>query len=167
MAKAVLAISEERIFAGYVHQRVGKRRHGREIILGHAHHLVVAAIGGDLHPVIFEQLEANFAFGQQAHQFQQFLGGNGARAFLFYFRFAGGADAQFQIGGGEREAVALGLAQAGARGWEWWFCARRRPASDSAPAKRSNFFTLNSIAGFPPQDGQPHEQHKPVTVPLF
>ena len=62
-------------------------------------------------PVIFQQLEADFAFGQQAHELEKFFCRNGAGAFFFHFGFAGCADAQLKIGGRDREAVALGLAK--------------------------------------------------------
>ena len=54
-----------------------------KIILGHAHHLVGAPVRGDLHPMVFEQLEANLALRQQAHQVEQLFRGNGARRPLF------------------------------------------------------------------------------------
>jgi hypothetical protein len=48
--------------------------------------------------MIFEQLETDFALRQQAHEFEKFFGGDGSRAFLFYFCFAGSADGKFQVG---------------------------------------------------------------------
>ena len=61
--------------------------------------------------MIFQQLETNFFVGKQAHQFEKFFRRNGAGAFFLHFRFAGGADAQFEIGGRDGEAVSLGLAE--------------------------------------------------------
>ena len=96
---------------GNFHQRVRESRQGGEIIFGHTHELVIAAIADDVHPMIFEELEFHFSFGEQAQQLEKFLGRDGAGAFFFYFGIAGGADAEFQIGGRDGEAVAFRLHQ--------------------------------------------------------
>ena len=88
-----------------------ERRDRREIILGHADHLVRLAIGENLHPVIFQQLETDFAFGQQPHELEKFFRGDGSGAFFFHFGFAGGADGKLEIGGRQRDVIAGGFAQ--------------------------------------------------------
>ena len=92
---------------GNFHQRVRESRERWEIIFGHADQLVVAAVADDVHPMIFQELEFHFAFGQQAQQLEKFLGGDRAGAFFFYLGVAGRADAEFQIGGGDGEAAAF------------------------------------------------------------
>ena len=42
---------------GNLHQRVRESRERGKIILGHAHELVIPAVAGDVHPVIFEKLK--------------------------------------------------------------------------------------------------------------
>ena len=82
-----------------------------KIILGHSDHFVGLAIGENLHPMIFKQLEADFAFRQEAHELEEFFRGDGSGAFFFYLGFARGADGKFQVGGRQRDAVAGGFAQ--------------------------------------------------------
>ena len=106
-----MAITSASSFAGNLHQRMRKCGQRREIILRHAHELVGLAVAGDLHPMIFEQLEFNFFIGQQPHEFEKFFCRDGAGAFFFHFGFAGRADAQLKIGRGDVEAIAFGLAE--------------------------------------------------------
>src|SRR5260370_31409264 len=59
--------------------------------------------------MISEQLDLDVAFGKQAHEFEQFFRRDGAGAFFFNLRFAGSADAELEIGGGNVEASAFRL----------------------------------------------------------
>ncbi len=79
----VLAITLGEQLGGNSYQRVRKIGERGKIVLRHTHKLVSFAIAGDLHPVIFEQLEANFSVGQQPDEVEKFLGRNGASAFFF------------------------------------------------------------------------------------
>ena len=111
-------------FAGIFTKVLREIRQRREIVLGHAHQLVVLAIAGDLHVMIFQQLETNFLIGQQAHQLEEFFRRDGAGAFFFDLGFAGCADAQLEIRGGDGEAIALRFTEEVRQNREWWSCAR-------------------------------------------
>ena len=57
--------------------------------------------------MILEKLETDFFLGKQADEIEKLLRRNRAGAFFFHLRFAGGADAQLEVGGGDRQAVSL------------------------------------------------------------
>ena len=56
-------------------------------------------------------MELDFAFGEEADEFEKFLGGDGARAFFFDLDFARRADAELEVGGSDGEAGAFGFDQ--------------------------------------------------------
>src|ERR1700676_3534552 len=87
------------------------RGDGRKIVLGHADHFVSLAVSENLHPMIFEQLETDFAFGQESHELEKFFRGDGSGAFFFYLGFARGADGQLEVGGRQRDVIAGSFAQ--------------------------------------------------------
>ena len=91
--------------------RMRERGDRRKIILGHSDHFVGLAVGENLHPVIFQQLETDFAFGQEPHELEKFFRGDGSGAFFFHFGFARGADGKLEVGGRQRDAIARGFAQ--------------------------------------------------------
>ena len=95
----------------YRHERMRENWNGREIILGHAHHLVVAPVRGNVHPVVFEQAKANFTFGQQPHQFEQLLRGYRAGALFFNLRLTRSTNAELEVRRRQRDAVAFGFTQ--------------------------------------------------------
>ena len=97
MAKVVLAIDAGEQLGGNLHERMRKIGQRREIILRHAHKLVVLAIAGDLNVVVLEKLESNFFVGKQTHQLEQLFRRDRAGAFLFHLRFARRANAQFKV----------------------------------------------------------------------
>ena len=72
---------------------------GGKIVLGHSDHLVSLAVGKNLHPMIFQQLEPDFSFRQEAHEFEKFFRGDRSGAFFFYLGFARGADGKLEVGG--------------------------------------------------------------------
>src|SRR6266849_1769751 len=98
-------------FRRNLHQRVGKHRDGREVILRHAHHLVSLAVADDLDPVVFEQLEADLLLRQQTHQFEQFFSRDRGGAVFLDLGFARRADAQLEVGGRNCQPAALSLAE--------------------------------------------------------
>src|SRR5260370_10722241 len=57
--------------------------------------------------MISDQLDIDVAFGNHAHEFAQFCRRDGAGAFFFNLRFAGSADAELDMGGGNVEAAAF------------------------------------------------------------
>ncbi len=59
--------------------------------------------------MIFQQLDGDVGVGQQLYVVVQLARGDGAGAFLFYLGVAGGAQAEVEVGGGERELVAGGF----------------------------------------------------------
>ncbi len=75
----------------------------------HADHLGVGAAAANLHPVIFKQLDGDVAVGQELDVVVELARGDGAGAGLFHLDGGAGADGLVEIGGGDVEAVALGL----------------------------------------------------------
>ena len=87
----------------------GKCRQAGEIRLGHADHLGVGTAAANADPVIFQQLDGDVGVGQQLHVVVKFARGDRAGAFFFYFGAARGAQAEIEVGRGERQAVPRGL----------------------------------------------------------
>src|SRR5579871_2440844 len=71
--------------------------------------------------MIFQQLEPDFALGQEAHKFQKFFRGNSSCAFFFYFGFARCADGELEIRGRQRDLVSGCLAKNIAKNWNRCF----------------------------------------------
>ena len=61
--------------------------------------------------MVFEELEFNFLVGQQSYKLEEFFCRDRAGAFFFHLGFARRADAQLEIGRGDVQTIALGLAQ--------------------------------------------------------
>ena len=133
---------------GDLGQRVRRLRDGREIILGHPHHLVGAPPGLYLHPVVLKYLEFDFLVGQQAHQLKQLLSRNGAAAFFFIL-----ASQDVQMLSSRSVAVRRSLLP-------WLSMSKLErigmvvlrsttPCVISSSSNRSYFLTLNSIVSIP------------------
>ena len=82
-----------------------------EIVLGHPDQLIGLTITGDLHPVIFEQLELDFLIREQSNKLEQLFCRDGAGALFFHLGFARRADAELEVRRGDVEAITLGLAE--------------------------------------------------------
>ena len=76
---------------------------------GHADHLGVGAAAANLDPVVLKELDGDFAVGEELDVVVKLAGGNGAGAGLFDFDRSTGANGLVEIGGGDVQAVALGL----------------------------------------------------------
>ena len=88
-------------------QRMREGGNRRKVALLHADHLVGFAVGDNLHPVIFKQLETQLTLRQQAHKFKQLLRWNGSRTLALDLGFTARADRKLQVGRRQRQAVAL------------------------------------------------------------
>ena len=73
-----------------------------------ADHLGVGAAGADLDPVVVEELEGDFAVGQELDVVVELARGDGAGAGLLDFGFGGGADGLVEVGGGDVDLAAFG-----------------------------------------------------------
>ncbi len=84
----------------------GEVRNLGEVGAGHADHFCVGAAGADLDPVVVHELDADIAVREQFDVVVELAGGDGAGAWLFDARGAGGADALVEVSGGDGEVLA-------------------------------------------------------------
>lgn len=73
-----------------------------------ADHLGVASAGADLDPVVVEELDGDFAVGEELDVVVELAGGDGAGAGFLDLGFGGGAQGLVEVGGGDVDEATLG-----------------------------------------------------------